>query len=107
MVPISRLCRRRGDHTGSGDGQRGQTSQADATHAFADDTGTQVTRHQVRRNYDATLRRDISAAAFALIQAADARRTIGELLRTHGDGQPGLFDEILALWDERWVMVRP
>ena len=78
-----------------------------ATHAFADDTGTQVTRHQVRRNYDATLRRDISAAAFALIQAADARRTIGELLRTHGDGQPGLFDEILALWDERWVMVRP
>jgi hypothetical protein len=82
-------------------------SQADATHAFADDTGTQVTRHQVRRNYDATLRRDISAAAFALIQAADARRTIGELLRTHGDGQPGLFDEILALWDERWVMVRP
>lgn len=84
-------------------------SAASAIHAFVDES-RQETRYQLQRNYDATLRRDISAAAFALIQAADQQRRIGELLAAHVSGQSGaagLFDELLALWEQRWVMIRP
>jgi carbamoyltransferase len=81
-------------------------SQASATHAFVD-ANTQQSRYQLRRNYDATLSRDISAAAFALIQAADQQLSIGELLATYGAQQPELLDEVLALWDQRWVLIRP
>lgn len=83
-------------------------SRLTASHAWID-TEHRETRYQLVRNYDATLTRTVSNAAWQVIQAADPARKLGDVLAQLGldTGDTALLDELYGLWDERWVLVRP
>ena len=64
----------------------------------------------VRWNYDATREQALSPAAFDLLRSSDGRATLRELIERQAPApaeRRAILEEMLALWHDRWVVLRP
>jgi carbamoyltransferase len=82
-------------------------SQLTAT-SIADDHGVRSVRYALVRNYDSTRSLTISEAAYRVISAADASRSIAEAATQCGvAADDALLAELWTVWSDRYVLVSP
>jgi predicted NodU family carbamoyl transferase len=74
------------------------------------DLRSRVTEYAVRQSYTEGPHRAISAEAYAVLSLADGVRPLSELCAQAGiptDPAPAVVDELIALWEERYVRLAP
>jgi predicted NodU family carbamoyl transferase len=69
--------------------------------------GRHETRYEVSMRYAHGPRTEVSATAFALLEAADGQRTVGSLAGLAGGLGPDLRRELHSLWQGRYFVLRP